>query len=41
VLLLTSFDSGHGIGDNLSKRIDQTADVFAFLFQELGVTYTP
>jgi prolyl oligopeptidase len=41
VLLLTSFDSGHGIGDNLSKAIEERADVFAFLFQELGVTYTP
>jgi prolyl oligopeptidase len=41
VYLLTRFDSGHGIGDSLSKRIDEAADVFAFLFEQLGVTYKP
>src|SRR5262249_47961123 len=30
VLLLTDFGSGHGHGDNLSKQIEQAADVYAF-----------
>ena len=41
VFLLTSFDSGHGIGDSLSTKINESADVFAFLFEQLGVTYKP
>ena len=35
VLLRTSSTSGHGIGTGLSERIAQTADVFAFLFDQL------
>ena len=37
VLLQVSFESGHGIGDNLSDQIDRSADVYAFLFGQLGV----
>ena len=37
VLLRVSFDSGHGIGDNLSAAIDRQADVYAFLFEQLGM----
>jgi prolyl oligopeptidase len=37
VLLQVSADSGHGIGDNLSDEIDRAADVYAFLFGELGI----
>jgi prolyl oligopeptidase len=37
VLLRTSSSSGHGIGTALSERIAQQADVFAFLFDQLGL----
>ncbi len=37
VLLRTSSSSGHGIGTALSERIAQQADVFAFLFDQLGI----
>ena len=37
VLLRTSSSSGHGIGTALSEVIAQDADVFAFLFDQLGV----
>src|SRR5437879_6134192 len=39
VLLRVEFGSGHGIGDNLTARVDRAADVAAFLFGELGVEY--
>lgn len=39
VLLLTKMGSGHGLGSALSERIDQTADVFVFLFEQLGMKY--
>ncbi|MBI1189417.1 MAG: prolyl oligopeptidase family serine peptidase [Tepidisphaera sp.] len=39
VLLRTSANSGHGIGTALSERIEQTVDIDAFLFHELGVNY--
>jgi prolyl oligopeptidase len=39
VLLQISFDSGHGIGDNLSAAVERRADVFAFLFEQLGMKY--
>ena len=37
VLLRTSSNSGHGIGAALNQRIDQDADVFSFLFDQLGM----
>jgi prolyl oligopeptidase len=37
VLLRTSSSSGHGMGTALGERIEQTVDVDAFLFKELGV----
>ena len=37
VLLRISSDSGHGMGTSLAERIAETADVFAFLFQQLGL----
>lgn len=40
ILLRTSSSSGHG-ASSLSESIKQQADVFAFLFQQLGVTYKP
>ncbi len=37
IFLRTSSGSGHGIGTALNERIDQDADVFAFLFDQLGM----
>lgn len=37
VLLRSSASSGHGIGTALNERIAQKADVYAFLFHELGI----
>jgi prolyl oligopeptidase len=39
ILLEVSFGSGHGIGDALSVAIDRQADVYAFLFEQLGIEY--
>jgi prolyl oligopeptidase len=39
VLLRISTTSGHGFGTGLSERISQQADVFGFLFQQLGMDY--
>ncbi|MBI3550806.1 MAG: S9 family peptidase [Elusimicrobia bacterium] len=38
VYLRVSMDSGHGIGTALSERIEQDADVFAFLDDQLGLS---
>jgi prolyl oligopeptidase len=40
VLLCTSSSTGHGIGTALSERIQELADVYAFLFDQLGVDYS-
>jgi prolyl oligopeptidase len=37
VLLRASASSGHGIGTGLDERIALEADVWAFLFAQLGV----
>ena len=37
VLLRTSASSGHGLDTALSERIEETADVYAFLCARLGV----
>lgn len=39
MLLRTSSNSGHGAGTGLSERIEQTVDVFAFLFDQLGIQF--
>lgn len=39
VLLRTSSNSGHGAGTALSERIEQTVDVYSFLFDRLGIKY--
>ncbi|MFL5245877.1 MAG: prolyl oligopeptidase family serine peptidase [Gemmataceae bacterium] len=39
VLLKVDFGSGHGIGDNLTAAIDRGADVYTFLFEQLGMKY--
>ena len=36
-LLRTSASSGHGIGSSLNERIEQNADIYSFLFDELGI----
>jgi prolyl oligopeptidase len=41
VLLRVGYDSGHGIGESLSERDQQMADVMLFLFDQLGVKYKP
>ncbi|HEY2760753.1 MAG TPA: prolyl oligopeptidase family serine peptidase, partial [Pirellulales bacterium] len=38
VLLRVTFQSGHGIGDNLTDEINEAADVYAFLFEQLGMS---
>jgi prolyl oligopeptidase len=37
ILLRTSSNAGHGIGTALSERIKQSADIYAFLFAQLGM----
>ena len=39
VLLRTSSETGHGIGTPLDLAIEESVDVYAFLFHELGMTY--
>jgi prolyl oligopeptidase len=41
ILLRTSSTAGHGIGTALDERIEQQADVFGFLFDQLGIHYQP
>src|SRR5262249_42375991 len=41
VLLLIDFGTGHGAGTSRSTALAQQADVYAFLFQQLGVEYRP
>jgi len=41
VLLRMSSGSGHGIGSAMSERIALNADVYAFLFDRLGVDFKP
>ncbi len=41
ILLRTRSSAGHGIDSSLSERIAQEAEVYAFLFHELGVKYRP
>ncbi len=40
VLLGTSSTSGHGLGTALNERVEQLADVYAFLLTQLGVNYS-
>jgi prolyl oligopeptidase len=41
ILLKVNSGTGHGAGTALSKAIEQQADVYAFLFQQLGIEYRP
>jgi prolyl oligopeptidase len=40
ILLRTTSSAGHGMGTSLNEEIDQGADVFSFLFDQLGIKYT-
>jgi prolyl oligopeptidase len=37
VLLRISADTGHGIGTSLDKRVEESADIYAFLMSQLGM----
>jgi prolyl oligopeptidase len=41
ILLATTSEAGHGIGSPLSVRVAQSADYLAFVFDQLGMTWTP
>jgi prolyl oligopeptidase len=41
ILLRTSSSSGHGFGTALDEQIDEDADVFSFLFDQLGMRDIP
>jgi len=36
VLLRVDYDAGHGFGSTKRQRNEQNADIYAFLFQQLG-----
>jgi prolyl oligopeptidase len=36
VLLRVDYDAGHGFGSTERQRNEQNADIYAFLFQQLG-----
>ncbi|MGE5615919.1 MAG: prolyl oligopeptidase family serine peptidase, partial [Bacillota bacterium] len=37
ILLRVSFNTGHGIGTGISERVEESADTYAFLMQQLGM----
>jgi len=39
ILLRTTSAAGHGFGTALDEEIEQQADVFSFLFDQLGVDF--
>lgn len=41
ILLRTTAAAGHGMGTALDERIAEEADVYSFLFDQLGITYQP
>ncbi|MCE4538897.1 prolyl oligopeptidase family serine peptidase [Pelomonas sp. P7] len=41
VLLSINTHAGHGMGSSLSIRVNQAADIYAFLFDQLGMAYRP
>jgi prolyl oligopeptidase len=40
ILLRTTASAGHGMGTALDEAIEQDADFFSFLFDQLGIEYT-
>lgn len=41
ILLRTTATAGHGMGSSLKDRVAEQADIYTFLFQELGIDTTP
>lgn len=41
ILLRMTASAGHGMGSSLKDRVAEQADIFAFLFEELGVDTAP
>jgi prolyl oligopeptidase len=41
ILLRTTATAGHGMGSSLRDRVAEQADIYAFLFEELGVDTAP
>jgi prolyl oligopeptidase len=41
ILLRTTAGAGHGMGSSLKERVAEQADIYAFLFEELGVNASP
>jgi prolyl oligopeptidase len=41
ILLRTTSSAGHGIGTALDERVEEDADLFSFLFDQLGIQYAP
>src|SRR5256886_13224843 len=41
ILLRTTSTAGHGIGTSLDERIDEEADVWAFLLEQVGIEMKP
>jgi prolyl oligopeptidase len=41
ILLRTTATAGHGMGSSLKDRVAEQADIYAFLFQELGIDTSP
>jgi len=39
ILLRTSANAGHGMGTALNEAIEQDADFFSFLFDQMGIKY--
>lgn len=39
ILLRTSSTTGHGIGSSLNDQVEQQVDMFAFLYDQLGLKY--
>jgi prolyl oligopeptidase len=37
ILLRTTATAGHGMGSSLSDRVSEQTDIYAFLFNELGM----
>jgi prolyl oligopeptidase len=40
-VLLRVESGGHGLGNSLDQRVSELADVYAFLFDRLGIDYRP
>ena len=41
ILFRSTATAGHGMGSSLKDRVAEQADIYAFLFQELGVDTSP